>query len=78
VSLKTFELYGQRFGGIEHHFKDYKSAALDVLDSGLRDADGLTRLFMLLDCAYLIALVLGMMLGNRVFCTTKFLSLKKQ
>lgn len=39
-----------------------KSAALDVLDSGLRDADGLTRLFMLLDCAYLIALVLGMML----------------
>ena len=62
VSLQTFALYGQRFGGIEHHFKDYKSAALDILDSGLRDADGLTRLFMLLDCAYLIALVLGMML----------------
>jgi hypothetical protein len=62
VSLQTFALYGQRFGGIEPHFKDYKSAALDVLDSGLRDADVLTRLFMLLDCAYLIALVLGMML----------------
>lgn len=62
VSLQTFALYGQRFGGIEHHFKDYKSAALDILDSGLRNADGLTRLFMLLDCAYLIALVLGMML----------------
>lgn len=62
VSLQTFALYGQRFGGIEHHFKDYKSAALDVLDSGLRDADSLTRLFMLLDCAYLIALVVGMML----------------
>lgn len=62
ASLQTFALYGQRFGGIEHHFKDYKSAALDVLDSGLRRADGLTRLFMLLDCAYLIALVLGMML----------------
>ena len=62
VSLQTFALYGQRFGGIEHHFKDYKSAALNVLDSGLRDAAVLTRLFMLLDCAYLIALVLGMML----------------
>ena len=62
ASLQTFALYGQRFGGIELHFKDYKSAALDVLDSGLRDANVLTRLFMLLDCAYLIALVVGMML----------------
>lgn len=62
VSLQTFALYRQRFGGIEHHFKDYKSAALDILDSGLRDAGVLTRLFMLLDCAYLIALVVGMML----------------
>jgi len=33
-----------------------------VIDSGLRNAQALTRLFMLLDCAYLIALVLGMML----------------
>lgn len=62
ASLQTFALYGQRFGGIELHFKDYKSAALDVLDSGLRDANVLTRLVMLLDCAYLIALVVGMML----------------
>jgi hypothetical protein len=62
VSLQTFALYGQRFGGIEHHFKDYKSAAFDVIDSGLRHAQVLTRLFMLLDCAYLIALVVGMML----------------
>jgi len=70
VSLQTFALYGQRFGGIEPHFKDYKSAAFDVLDSGLRDAQALTRLFMLLVrlrrsealCAYLIALILGMML----------------
>ncbi|OKH46080.1 hypothetical protein NIES30_17405 [Phormidium tenue NIES-30] len=61
ASLQTFALYGQRFGRIEPHFKDYKSAVLDVLDSGLRDAGVLTRLFMLLDCAYLIALVLGMM-----------------
>jgi hypothetical protein len=62
VSLQTFALYGQRFGGIEPHYKDYKSAAFDVLDSGLREAQALTRLFMLLDCAYLIALILGMML----------------
>jgi hypothetical protein len=62
VSLQTFALYGQRFSGIEPHVKDYKSAALNVLDSGLRDAAVLTRLFMLLDCAYLIALVVGMML----------------
>jgi hypothetical protein len=62
ASLQTFALYGQRFGGIEPHYKDYQSAAFDVLDSGLRDAQALTRLFMLLDCTYLIALILGMML----------------
>lgn len=61
-SLQTFALYGQRFGGIEPHFKDYKSAAFEVLQSGLRDAQALTCLFMLLDCATLIALMLGMML----------------
>jgi hypothetical protein len=62
VSLQTFALYGRRFGGIEPHFKDYKSAAFDVLDSGLREADTVSRLVMLLDCAYLIALIVGMML----------------
>ena len=61
-SLQTFVLYGQRFGGIEPHFKDYKSAAFEVVQSGLRDAQALTCLFMLLDCATLIALMLGMML----------------
>lgn len=61
-SLQTFALYGQRFGGIEPHFKDYKSAAFHVLQSGLRDAQALTCLFMLLDCASLLALILGMML----------------
>ena len=61
-SLQTFALYGQRFGGIEPHFKDYKSAAFGVLQSGLRNAQALTCLFMLLDCATLIALMLGMML----------------
>lgn len=61
-SLQTFALYGKRFGGIEPHFKDYKSAAFGVLQSGLRTAQALTCLFMLLDCAFLIALMLGMML----------------
>lgn len=60
-SLQTFARYGQRFGGIEPHFKDYKSAAFGVLQSGLRDAQALSCLFMLLDCASLIALILGMM-----------------
>jgi hypothetical protein len=61
-SLQTLALYGKRFGGIEPHFKDYKSAAFGVLQSGLRNAQALTCLFMLLDCASLIALMLGMML----------------
>jgi hypothetical protein len=61
-SLQTFALYGKRFGGIEPHFKDYKSAAFDVLCSHLRDAQALTCLFMLLDTASLIALILGTML----------------
>ena len=61
-SLQTFALYGERFGGIEPHFKDYKSAAFEVGQSGLREASVLTRLFMLLDIAYLIAVSLGVML----------------
>jgi hypothetical protein len=48
--------------GIEPHFKDYFSAAFEVLRSHLREAQALTCLFMLLECASLIALVLGMML----------------
>ncbi len=47
---------------IESHFKDYFSAAFEVLRSHLREAQALTCLFMLLECASLIALVLGMML----------------
>jgi hypothetical protein len=61
-SLQTFALYGRRFGGIEPHFKDYKSAAFGVLHSHLRNAQALTCLFMLLASATLIALVLGRML----------------
>lgn len=61
-SLQTFALYGQRFGGIEPHFKDYKSAGFTVESSQLRHARALTCLFMLLDSAYLIAFILGVML----------------
>jgi hypothetical protein len=61
-SLQTFALYGRRFGGIEPHFKDYKSAAFDIVSSHLRDAQALTCLFMLLATASLIALILGIML----------------
>lgn len=59
VSLKTFELYGQRFGGIEPHFKDYKSSGFELPRSGLRDAQQLTVLVMLLDIAHLIAVIVG-------------------
>jgi hypothetical protein len=45
-SVQTFALYGQRFGGIEPHFKDYKSAAFELPRSRLRDADALSRLLM--------------------------------
>jgi len=61
-SLQTFALYGKRFGGIEPHFKDYKSAAFNVLSSHLRDAQALTCLFMLLATASLLAVILGLML----------------
>jgi Transposase DDE domain len=58
-SLQTFALYGQRFGGIEPHFKDYKSAAFDLSRSRLRDADALSRLLMLLAAATLIAIAIA-------------------
>jgi hypothetical protein len=61
-SLQTFALYGRRFGGIEPHFKDYKSGTFDIVSSHLRDAQALTCLFMLLATASLIALILGIML----------------
>lgn len=55
-TLATFELYGQRFGGIEPHFKDYKSAAFDLICSHLRGAAALGCLLMLLAAATLIAI----------------------
>lgn len=56
LSLQTFAIYGQRFGGIEPHFKDYQSAAFELPRSRLRDALALTRLMMLLAAATIIAL----------------------
>ena len=58
-SLHTFEVYGQRFGGIEPHFKDYKSAAFELIRSHLRDAQALSCLLMLLAAATLIAISLA-------------------
>jgi hypothetical protein len=55
-SLQTFARYGQRFGGIEPHFKDYKSAAFELPRSRLRDTDVLSRLLMLLAAAMIIAI----------------------
>ena len=55
-SLQTFALYGQRFGAIEPHFKDYKSAAFELPRSHIRDADALSRLLMLLAVATIIAI----------------------
>jgi Transposase DDE domain len=58
-TLATFELYGQRFGGIEPHFKDYKSAAFDLIRSHLRGAAALGCLLMLLAAATLIAIAIA-------------------
>ena len=58
-SLQTFSLYGQRFCGIEPHFKDYKSAAFGILRSRIRDAQALRCLLMLLATAQLFAINLG-------------------
>jgi hypothetical protein len=56
ASLKTFERYGERFGGIEPHFKDYQSAGFELPDSRLRGAKALGTLLMLLATAMLIAI----------------------
>jgi len=55
-TLQTFAIYGQRFGGIEPHFKDYKSGAFDLIRSHLRDAEALSCLLMLIASAMLIAI----------------------
>jgi hypothetical protein len=60
LSLQVFARYGKRFGGIEPHFIDYKSAAFEVLRSRVRDEQALTRLMMLLAMAQLFAIWLGL------------------
>ena len=58
-SVQTFAVYGQRFGGIEPHFKDYKSAAFEILQSRLRDLQALKCLLLLLAVATLIAIAVA-------------------
>lgn len=58
-SLRTFKLYGCRFGGIEPHFKDYKSAGFELIRTKLRSAQALSCLLMLLAAATIIAISLA-------------------
>ena len=58
-SLQTFAVYGQRFGGIEPHFKDYKSAAFEITRSQIRHPQALTCLLMLVATAELFAIQIG-------------------
>jgi hypothetical protein len=61
-SLQTFASYGQRFGGIEPHFKDYKSAAFELIRSKIRHPRALSCLLMLLATAMLIAISVAVVL----------------
>lgn len=58
-SLQTFKLYGCRFGGIETHFKDYKSAGFEVIRTKLLNAQALGCLLMLLAAATIIDISLA-------------------
>jgi Transposase DDE domain len=60
LSLQTFQLYGQRFGGIEPRFKDYKSGTFDILRSKIRDAQALSNLLMMIEIAEVVAIRLGL------------------
>jgi hypothetical protein len=59
ISLKTFQLYGKRFGGIEPRFKDYKSGTFDIVRSKIRDSQALSNLLMMIEIAKILALRLG-------------------
>lgn len=56
ASLQAFKRYGERYGGIEPHFKDYQSAGFELPDSRLRGAQALSTLLMLLAVATVIAI----------------------
>ena len=60
LSLQTFQLYGRRFGGIEPHFKDYKSGTFEILRSKIRNAQALSNLLMMVEIAQLLAMRLGL------------------
>lgn len=60
LSLQTFRLYGERFGGVEPHFKDYKSGTFDISKSKIRNALALSNLLMMLAIAQLLAIRLGL------------------
>jgi hypothetical protein len=60
LSLQTFQLYGQRFGGVEPRFKDYKSGTFDILRSKLRDAQALSNLLTIVEIAEILAIRLGL------------------
>jgi hypothetical protein len=64
-SLQTFASYGQRFGGIEPHFKDYKSAAFELIRSKIRHPRALSCLLMLLATAMLIAISIAVVLVSQ-------------
>jgi Transposase DDE domain len=60
LSLQTFRLYGERFGGVEPHFKDYKSGTFDISKSKIRNAQALGKVLMMLEIAQLLAIRLGL------------------
>lgn len=62
ASLQVFQRYGQRFGGIEPHFKDYQSAGFELPDSRLRGVPALTTLLLLLATATLISISVAIQL----------------
>jgi len=62
ASLSTFKRYGQRFGGIESHFKDYQSAGFELPDSRVRGEQALRTLLMLLAVATVIAIATAIQL----------------
>jgi Transposase DDE domain len=64
-TLQTFAIYGQRFGGIEPHFKDYKSGAFDLIRSHLRGVEALSCLLMLLASAMLIAVSIAVVVVSQ-------------
>jgi hypothetical protein len=61
-SLQTFASYGQRFSGIEPHFKDHKSAAFELIRSKISHPRVLSCLLMLLATASLIAISIAVVL----------------